>query len=256
MIKIRLLLILSLLTYNSYLAQQTEIVGKVSSTDNVENIHVLNKTSKQYTTTNSQGRFKMLVKRGDTLTFLSIQHKQKQVLINQEILNAKKINITLEERINELSEVILGKILTGDLGSDITTFEEKPALNFWDVGIPGYKGKPKTQSERRLYEATTGAGIIPLNPILNAISGRTKKLKKRVKLEAIDELMDKIISQQAQGFLNVYPLEKHRQMDFFYFCSEDETFEKRCKNKTQIEIFEFLKEKYNEYTANLQEQKN
>ena len=236
--------------------QEVEIIGKVISEDNVENVHVLNKTSKHFTITNSEGKFKMRVKLKDTLTFISLQHIQKQLVITEEIISIKKVTVLLQERINELNEIVLGKILTGDIGSDVKTFEGEPQLNFYDVGIPGYKGKPKTQNERRLHEATTGAGIVPLNPILNAISGRTKQLKKRIKLEAISELLDRIISTLADDFLSLHPLEPERQMDFFYFCSEDINFQERCKNKSDVEIFEYLKEKYDQYQVNLSLQKN
>lgn len=253
---IRVSIVIFLFSFFICSGQEIELIGKVISDDNVENVHVLNTTSRHFTITNSEGKFKMRVKLKDTLTFISLQHIQKQVVITQEHIASKKVTVLLQERINELNEVVLGKILTGDLGSDVKTFEEKPALNFYDVGIPGYKGKPKTQSERRLNEATTGAGIVPLNPILNAISGRTKKLKKRVRLEAIDELLDQIISSLADDFLSLYPLAPERQMDFFYFCSEDINFKARCLNKSEVEIFEYLKEKYDQYQVNLEINKN
>lgn len=253
---IKLLIVVFICLVSICSSQEVEIIGKVISEDNVENVHVLNKTSKHFTITNSEGKFKIRVKLKDTLTFISLQHIQKQLVITQDIFLTKKATILLQERINELNEIVLGKILTGDLGSDVMTFDAEPALNFYDVGIPGYKGKPKTQSERRLYEATTGGGIVPLNPILNAISGRTKKLKKRIKLEAIDDLLDQIISTLADDFLSLYSLEPERQMDFFYFCSEDIYFQKRCKNKSDVEIFEYLKEKYEQYQVNLTIQKN
>lgn len=253
---IKLLIVVFICLVSICSSQEVEIIGKVISEDNVENVHVLNKTSKHFTITNSEGKFKIRVKLKDTLTFISLQHIQKQLVITQDIFLTKKATILLQERINELNEIVLGKILTGDLGSDVMTFDAEPALNFYDVGIHGYKGKPKTQSERRLYEATTGGGIVPLNPILNAISGRTKKLRKRIKLEAIDDLLDQIISTLADDFLSLYSLEPERQMDFFYFCSEDIYFQKRCKNKSDVEIFEYLKEKYEQYQVNLTIQKN
>ena len=75
-------------------------------------------------------------------------------------------------------------------------------------------------------------------------------------MEAISELLDRIISTLADDFLSLYPLEPERQMDFFYFCSEDINFQERCKNKSDVEIFEYLKEKYNQYQVNLSLQKN
>src|SRR5690606_28545401 len=124
------------------------------------------------------------------------------------------------------------------------------------VGIPGYKGKPLTQNERRLNEATTGAGIVPLNPILNAISGRTKMLKERIKLESQNDLLNGIIERLSESFLNNYPIEPDKQMEFFYFCAEDPEFENRCRDKSDIEVYLFLEEKFKEYSKNLESTKN
>lgn len=250
--RIKLLSVLSiLLGVQLSWSQETEIIGQVFGEDNVENVHVINKSSKHFTITNSEGRFKMLVKIYDTLTFSAIQYKEKQIVVNQEILNTKALKVFLEEQVNELNEVIVGKIMTGDLGSDMKNFSEKPDINFYDVGIPGYKGKPKTQQERRLYEATTGGGIVPLNPIINAITGRTKQLKEFVKLERRDNLLYEIISRLSNDFLSLYPLEEDNEMDFFYFCSDAPEFEDRCKGKTDVEVFEYLEEKYKQYQKNL-----
>ena len=60
-------------------------------------------------------------------------------------------------------------------------------------------GKQKTQSERRLYEATSGSGLIPLNPILNAISGRTKKLKSHIAIER-KELCAESLESKFSGY--------------------------------------------------------
>ena len=181
-----LILLLSFCKVNS---QSVEIFGKVESKADVENIHVINKTEKLFTATNRNGEFKMTVNLNDTLLFSSIQHTSKEVVITNNIILSRSLIVKLDEQINELDEVIVGKVLTGDLLSDINSIEGDPPINFFDVGIPGYKGKKATQSERRLHEATTGGGFIPLNPILNAISGRTKMLKKRIALEANTTLM-------------------------------------------------------------------
>ena len=138
------------------------------------------------------------------------------LVIDEDIVLKKIVTVVLEEQINQLKEVIVGKILTGDLLSDIDNTEGDPPINFYDVGIPGYTGKTATQSERRLNEATTGGGFIPLNPILNAISGRTKMLKQQVALEAKDELLFSIKARLSEVFFELNPLEESLIMDFFY----------------------------------------
>lgn len=246
--------------FNSFYGQSVDIQGKVESSTNVENIHVINKSAQVFTITNNEGRFTITAKLNDTIIFSSIQHKLKAVIVSEDIVSSKTILVHLNNQINELDEVLIGKILTGDLFSDIKNVDGTPPINFYDVGIPGYTGKPATQSERRLSEAgefkpkmLLGAltGGIPLNPILNGISGRTKMLKNRVKIEEIETLMQSIKARLSQDFFASNPLEEDLKMDFFYFCADDKNFIKHCKNQTDFKILIFLKMKYEQYLENI-----
>ena len=197
--------------------------------------------------------------------FSSIQYKLKTVVVSLKIIEARIIEVHLTENINVLDQVTVGKVLTGDLSSDINNSDLERPINFYDLGIPGNTAKPKTQSERRLYEAGEFKpkqllgllmGSMPINPILNAISGRTKMLKQRVKLEVEEQLMYSIKARLSEDFFSVYSLDETLQMEFFYFCSEDENFSKRCKDKSDIDVLEYLKEKYLEYNKNLNQIKD
>lgn len=209
---------------NLLVSQTIEIEGHVQSKVDIENIHVINKTAKQFSVTDKFGGFKMNVKLRDTLVFTSVQHQSKIVEIDETILINRRINVFLEEHINELDEVVVGKVLTGNLLSDINNTTGKPPINFYDVGIPGYTGKIATQSERRLSEAgefrpkmllgLLGGGI-PLNPILNGISGRTKMLKERVAIENKSELILNIKARLSKDFLVSNALPEDLVMIFF-----------------------------------------
>jgi len=238
------------------LSQSVEISGKIDSKIDVENIHVINKTAQVFTITNKNGEFKIRVSLHDSLTFSSIQHKPKTVIIDKNMLLFKAVRVVLEEQINELNEVTVGKLLSGNLFKDIKNVDGKRPINFFDIGIPGYTGKPATQSERRLNEATTGGGFIPLNPILNAISGRTKMLKNQIKTEENEALMQSIKGRLSKDFFASNPLEENLKMDFFYFCADDENFMKYCKNETDFKILIFLRMKYKQYMQNLETSKN
>ena len=244
------------------ISQNVDIYGKVESKDDLENIHVINKTQQIFTVTNAKGEFYIKAKELDTIVFSSIQHKIKSVVVDKNMVLFKTLKVTLEEQVNELNEVLVGKILTGDLLSDVKNTEGKPSVNFYDVGIPGYTGKPATQSERRLSEASEFlpkaggslgglGGSVSATAIINAISGRTKMLKARVKLEERDDLMQSIKGRLANDFFASNPLDESLRAEFFYFCADDENFIKQCKNKTDFEILIFLKTKYNQYTENL-----
>lgn len=227
-------------------SQIIEIKGKVKGIGNIENIHVINVTSNFYAITNKNGEFNVNVKLNDTLKFSSIQYKHVNINIDEDIISKKSIIVQLEEFINELEEVVIGNILTGDLALDMKNSSVKPKINFYDVGILGYKGKPKTQNERRLYEATTG-----FNKVLNAISGRTKKIKIQIKMDKEKELLKHIESKYLKNFCSSNNLNEDLHIDFLYFCSEDTNFYTQCKDKSDADVFKFLHKKLIKYNENI-----
>ncbi len=254
--KIKVSILFLTLIFTSIISSQSvKLNGLIIANADVEDIHVINKTSQKFTITNNKGVFVIQAKLNDTLVFSSIQYKLEVIIISKEIIETKIIIVNLIENIYELDEVVVGKVLSGNLDLDIDNSNLERPLNFYDLGIPGNTSKPKTQNERRVFEADAGKFVyfyglgfmINTNKILNRITGRTKMLKLRVKLEAEEKLLYSIKARLSEDFFSVYPLKDNLQMEFFYFCSDDENFNKRCKEKSDVEILEFLKEKYFEY---------
>mgnify|MGYP000863631769 CR=1 FL=1 len=94
-------------SFYSARSQTAEILGKVESSNNLENIHVINKTSQKFTITNTRGEFKISAKINDTLVVSSIQNKLVTLVIDIEHVLSKRITIALEEQVNELDEVVV-----------------------------------------------------------------------------------------------------------------------------------------------------
>ena len=240
-------------------SQSVNIEGVVHGTADLEGVHVINKTSKRATITDVLGKFSIKIQKNDTLVFSGIQYKLESILVNQQIIDARFVSVYLEENINELDEVVVGNVLTGDLNSDIENTDVKLDINFYDVGIPGYKGKIKTQSERRVVEADHGkfmyyygiGVVINVNKVLNRVSGRTKELKNRVELETRDELMFKLKAKFSKDLFSESPLKDALRYEFFYYCSEDPDFIKKCGGYNDLEAMSFLQEKLITYQANL-----
>lgn len=257
--------IVILLSFQTVISQSVEISGTVESNASLENINIVNKTTYEYTITNANGAFRIMAKLHDTLQFYSMLHKTKYVVIDKNILSQRTLKIVLEEQVNELNEVTVGNRLTGDLLKDINNIEGEPPINFYDVGIPGYTGKIATQSERRLWQANGEgtsykvlipqilSGSVPLDPIINGITGRTKMFRKRVEVEDKESLLQSIKARLGNDFFTSNPLEDYLKMEFFYFCADDENFIEKCKNQTDLAIMEFLKTKYEIYLKNRSE---
>lgn len=236
-------------------AQTVEINGKITATDEVDGIHIINKTASKFSISSSSGAFTILAKLNDTILFSGISYQPKEIVVTKLIIGSQQMFVYLDELVTALDEVVVGKVLTGDLMFDINNAELKPDLNFYDLGIPGYTGKLKTQSERRLHEATSGGGLIPIVPIINAISGRTKRLKEFVKLEKMDSCLDKVKSDFSGLFFSTHELDEEHRVEFFYFCQDDPEFENLCKVKNDMSILMFLETKLKAYKVILQTQK-
>jgi len=256
-LKSNIFYILVLLATVAY-TQNTILQGTIVGEESVESIHIINQSQTRYATSNEAGDFKIEAKQSDTIVFTSIQYKPHVYIVTADNIKNKALNISLEIHVNTLPEALIGFTLTGDLTKDVLNSDTKRPINFYDVGIPGYTGKKKTKSERLLFEAgefkpsmLVGLlmGGLPLNPILNGLSGRTKKLKKRVALEANTTLMNAIKNRLSEVFFKENKLKEELRADFFYFCAEDETFQARCAYE-DLEALKFMKEKYIKYQEN------
>lgn len=261
-----LLYILSFVISN---AQTVDISGKVVGKSDVEGIHVINKSSQKFTITNSQGEFLIPAKLNDTIVFSGVTYQPKELIITKAIIQTTSVTVELSELVNELDEVVVGKVLSGDLLTDINESGAKAKINFYDLGIPGYTGVPKTQVERKLYEADGGSFInsvgsanigvgagINLHKILNRISGRTKMLKSHVKFEKANTCMDEAITKFADDLFENETIEEPKMVEFFYFASDDERFLDLCKSKNELLMYEFLKEKLKVFKTHLEESKD
>ncbi len=249
-------------------AQLQQIRGKVIASDDVEGIHILNKSSVKYTVTDTDGSFEIFVKLQDTLTISSLKYETREIVVDENILLKSYVEIELNEKITELDEVYIGSPLTGDLNSDLNKLDAKAELNFYDLGIPGYVGKPKTISERKLADAdgggwgalsggANGGGVgLNMHKLLNLVSGRTKKLKERVRLEFKNACMLNFKSEYSEMLFKNSELSEDQKNEYFYFCLDDERFSDICNSVDFRDVLEFLKSKLSEYNDNINPNKN
>ena len=96
-------------------AQLKTLQGIVIANDDVEGIHVLNKSSVKYTVTDTDGSFLILAKANDTLVISGLKYELKEIKIIPKYFENFNLKIYLTEKVNTLDEVIVGRILTGCL---------------------------------------------------------------------------------------------------------------------------------------------
>jgi hypothetical protein len=179
-------LILFFCFFNQSGYSQTILKGKViSEAYQLDNIVVINLSSKSNTETIKDGYFSISAKPNDTLMFSGMQIIGIQLKLKPTDFSENLFFVKLRPKINQLDEVLINKN------------EELDAVKMGILSKPAKKFSP---AERRLHEATTGGGSVPLNPIINAITGRTKMLKKELKVEKEEGLLARLEAMYQQEF--------------------------------------------------------
>ncbi|GGG52853.1 hypothetical protein GCM10011414_23120 [Croceivirga lutea] len=237
----------------------TKIVnGRVDAAgEDVTGIAVQNISSEKAAITNFEGKFSIEVAVGDTLVFSAVQLRRKTLPVSKEIYQLSFVIVPMQPFVNELREVVVQPYnLTGNLGTDMQQLNVKP-VTAESLGLPNAEAKIPTQSERQLQEAATGMYTlrnplrVGLNPIINAISGRTKMLKKRVALEK--KSAQTLAVQNAiidSLFLAELKIPKDRINDFMYYCEVDQQFQSLVRLEDELKLWEFLMYKSKLYREN------
>lgn len=210
------------------------IHGKITATSaNVGGVTVVNLVNEKSTVSDSKGEFYILAKAEDLLVFSSSNLEIHRKLIEEEDLRSEFLTITMFDKINQLDEVIVNK---------------HPEINAVSMGIISKKVKHLTQMERQLYTAGDFkpihllgllGGSLEVDPILNAINGRTKSIKHMIEVEKKSSLLNQIeFLFEEEYYTKKLNIPKEYIKGFQYYCVEDEknTSVLKSKNKTNIEF--------------------
>ena len=159
---------------------QSTLIGEITNSEEVEGIHVFNKTYHKYTITDANGKFEIPVRVNDTVAFSGIQYDLKTVVITEELLENDMLSVALNTKINELDEVYLGYRLTGRLGIDAKYIEtEVPmeiALTNSFRGLGAYKGTLSSDGQSAIGSNSTpgGGNILGLVSMMIPKSNKVK----------------------------------------------------------------------------------
>ena len=209
----------------------TLLKGRITSQiKELNDVFVSNLRSESNATTDRNGNFSMFVKVGDTLQFSGLQIIIKKVVIDENDIAKRLYVINLEAKVIPLEEVEI---------------KQYPNINAVSLGILQSPAKVYTPAERKLktatdaypsaYAGTMMGGSVGLDPLLNAISGRTAMLKKELKVERNEYLLQKIEYMfREEYFLVNLKIPKDYLRGFWYYAVEDPKLEKALNEKNKM----------------------
>lgn len=201
---ILLLFFVLLGTLNGF-AQKKNILGKVvAKTRDLEGIYVKNTSLNTSALTEKGGYFSIEANPNDTLIFSAVHLIGREKVLSYADMNKSIVFVPMEYAENLLDEIIIDRRVTTE-----------------SLGLGG--ARKLTPAQRRLHRATTSSGgIIPVDAIVNAITGRTKMLKKAVELDEeylfVNQLLNKF---PIEFYLDKLKIPEQYYMAFGYFLAQD-----------------------------------
>jgi hypothetical protein len=209
---------------------QTPLKGKVvSETYDLQNISIINLTNNASSQTQKEGFFSILAKPKDTLLFSGMQIIGVKIAIKQTDFSENLFFVKLKPQVNQLAEVLVYKNFDFDLVK--MRILSKPAKKF-------------SPAERRIHEANTGI----VNPILNAITGRTAMLKEELVVEKEERLLDRLSAMFEDNFYTDHlkiPVEYIKGFQHYVINDPKLIIQIKARNKAMVAfVLGELAEKY------------
>lgn len=226
--KNKLLHILVFFMAFSALAQErTTILGRVVANDNgVGGVFVINKTAATEVKTDPKGFFDLTAKAGDHIIIYNPQIIVREFTLTEDSFKTIPYLITVNYNAYQLEEIVINKY---------------DHINSESLGLVPKGQLRRTVAERRLYTASamTIGTVIGIDPIINAISGRTRMLKRAYETEKQEMTINNVTGLYTdEEMVANYHLTKEQVAGFRYFLAEDQDFTAALKsnNKTFIDF--------------------
>lgn len=200
----------------------------------LEKVIVKNISRNNYTLTDNNGFFYINSKIGDTLTISYLGMKPVTKIIgNNEIMSSYE-RIYMEENSIKLKEIII---------------DNNPKINAVSLGIIPNERKKLSPNERKLKTAgdfkpihllSILGGQLKIDPILNAINGRTKQLKKNIQVEKKEKMLNYLRLNYHNYIVENLKLPNEEISQFYYYVIELEGTEENINSNNDLKIKFFL----------------
>lgn len=214
------------------------IVPDASSAD----VLILNLNTEQEVKSNADGSFTLLAQPQDVIDFASsnLEYVRKIVSNSDFIQSEFKVYMKAKRIVLDEVEIV-----------------NKKSYSAVDMGILTKPAKSYTPAERRLKTAGDFkpihllgllGGTLPVDPIINAINGKTKRLKKELVLERNQK--------RLLRFQSLFPEEElvanlkivgDDLMEFTYYVLDEDDFKKMMDAGDRNKMLFYLIQKYSEF---------
>lgn len=220
--------VLILISFQNVFSQDV-LVGRVTI-DSIasQDVSIENTTKETFTITDAKGLFKIEVTEGDVLKVSSVQIKTVFFILSKKDISSKIFDIGLFSHTNQLEEV------------EVTQYQD---INATSLGIIPKDFVHLTPAEKELDLATNfhfsgKSGVtFTIDPIINAISGRTKRMKRNVKIEERGFTLQKIdLIYEDDYYVQKLKIPKEYIKGFHYILMDNQEFMEAFESKNRARM--------------------
>ena len=216
------LLIIPIIFLFQFSFSQTEklLQGKVLSGDfPVEGVEIVNLVTEKTTTTDTNGRFNILVKTDDMLVFASEKYEYKRLFLDKEFLDKNNFTILLTRKPEQLEEVVITKISFPKIKFDKNIASQ--------INIEKARDHPKPLG---VYDGTIENGIAMY---INLPFGQ-----KKIHQIEFKELVKK--TNNEKYYIEILKLKPEELGLFIEFCDADPKSKTVLENVNSLSLMDFL----------------
>lgn len=207
-------------------------------------IHVYNTDLGKGVLTDDIGKFAILVKAGDELTFSALQYEDFKLIIDESIIEAKKITVSLRESVEPLDDVYVRPYdLSGSIEVDVARVK---ITDFQGVSedakkaIFAYEGDFARDSKSPIPKAVVDEQFVEYGldvaNVFRTIFKRTKNNK-----EIPEDLDVTIRKMYDDSFFKEYlNIERDKINQFIFFAQDNGLSQTMLEEKHELELIEFL----------------
>lgn len=207
----------------------------------LENVHIKNVTTGNYALSNVKGEFSLLSAQKDTLLISHVSMTDVVKFLSEADVAQDPLIINMVNFSNELKEI---------------TINQNSGINAVSEGIIPRKIEKLSVNERRLEQAgdfkfihllSILGGNLQIDPILNAINGRTKKLKKNIAIEKKEEQIAILEFGYMEYMKENMGLKEEEIAKLITFCVEEKNIQNVINSKNDGVMHLFLLESWFNY---------
>lgn len=239
-----LLLLLFVFQFAFSQAKEKLLTGKINTVQLApEGVEIINMRTQKMTKSNAIGEFKIYASSRDVLVFSSPNFEDGKKTITSEEFSTGKFAISMIPKVTQLEEVEVQK------GEKIVNSE------VFD------NAKEYTAAERRLRAGAKPTRLnqgleISNDAIINAISGKSKRLRKELAIEKKETYMEQIEDAYPEAYYTEsLGIEKDYVAGFKYFIVEDDAFIKSLDKRNKLSMDAAILELAQEYKQLLADEK-